>query len=364
MMACVESYAPPVSNANSDFLVVDGFLNGSAGIASIILTRAIPLSVNIVNPPEDNAIVSIESVSGTTFPLSEIKGGIYEAGNLTLDETTAYRLRIHTNRGASYTSDYIKLRKSPSLDSVSWRAEPTGTQFYVTGHDPQAQTTYYRYLFKDTWQYNVTFYSYFKKVGGLPVIRDLTTEQVYDCWNSSINTEVLTASTKRLEKDVISMLPIKFIRKGSRLLSRTYSINVQQRAISQEEYEYWNLIKKTTENLGGLFDPLPSQVIGNVRNDDDPSEQVLGYFSGGFVQEKRIFVRNVDLPPDLRGADPYDFACELKSVPYDQPELAGPTDVFISTAGVPPVAWVLGTPNCSDCNSLGGSTAKPDYWPQ
>ena len=361
--ACVEQYLPPVTDVNVDYLVVDGFLNGSAGTASIILTRAIPLGVNVVNPPEENATVNIENVNGSTFALPETKEGIYEAKDLDLDETTAYRLRIHTNDGSSYTSDYIKLRKSPALDSVSWKPEAGGTRFYVSGHDAANQTKYYRYLFTETWEYRVTFPSDWKKVDGQPVFRNQVTEQVYTCWRSALSTEILTASTKKLSTDVVSMLPINFIKKGSRMLSRTYSLNVQQRAISQEEFEYWELIRKTTENLGGLFDPLPSQVIGNVHNDDDAAEQVLGYFTGGFVQEKRIFVKLLDLPNELQIVDPYDFLCEKYFVPIAQPELAG-ADVFVESVGIPPIGYNVAIPNCADCRSLGGDTIKPDYWPQ
>ena len=147
------------------------------------------------------------------------------------------------------------------------------------------------------------------------------------------------------------------------MLSRTYSVLVQQRAISQEEFEYWDLIRKTTESLGGLFDPLPSQAIGNIQNDNDPKEQVLGYFTGGFVQEKRIFVTQADLPPDLQVVDPWDFPCETRLIPYGNPEQSG-TDVLLSTVGIPPTQWLVGTPNCSDCTTLSGSNVKPDFWPQ
>ena len=364
MIACVEPYDPPSSNTGGDILVVDGFLNGTSKSATVKLTRAIPLSINVPYPPEVNATVSVENEAGASYPLSEVDEGIYEASNLTLDPSSDYRLKVLTKAGVSYTSEYIELRQSPSLDSVSWRAEETGTRFFVSGHDPENKTKYYRYLFTETWEYNVTFFSYFRKTGGLPALRDLgKNDQVYSCWGQSINTEILTVSTKKFDTDQVSMLSINFIKKGSRQLSLAYSMLVQQRAISQEEYEYWDLIRKTTESLGGLFDPLPSQVVGNVHNDNDPAEKILGYFSGGFVKEQRIFVFNIDLPPRLRGVDAWDFPCEMKSIPYDQPQLAG-SNIFLQTVGIPPTAWVIATPNCADCTTLSGDNVKPDYWPR
>ncbi|HEX8060227.1 MAG TPA: DUF4249 family protein, partial [Cyclobacteriaceae bacterium] len=215
----------------------------------------------------------------------------------------------------------------------------------------------------ETWEFRATYVSDWKKVGGTPVLRDPIKDQVYTCWRTQDSQDVLTISTRKLSEDVVSMYPINFIPRGSRKLSRTYSIIVEQRAISQEEFEYWELIKKTTENLGGLFDPLPSQVIGNITNDNDPSEQVLGYFTGGYVKEQRIFVKFGDIPGNLQVVEAYDFVCETRAIPYSKPEQSG-SDVLLSTIGTPPTAWLVGTPNCSDCTTLSGVNVKPSFWPQ
>jgi hypothetical protein len=362
MVACVEPFTTPGSITADSYLVIDGFLNASTSSASIKLTRAVALSVSMPNPPEEKATVTIEGENGTSFALTETDKGIYEADNMNVDGSVSYRLKIKTATGQSYSSEDIVLKRSPVLDSVSWRPEATGTRFYVSGHDPLNETTFYRYLYVDTWEYRVTYPSDWKKVGITPVFRNPVTEQVYTCWRSSLSTDILTVSTKQLSKDVVSMFPINFIPQGSRELSRLYSINVQQRAITQQEFEYWDLIRKTTETLGGLFDPLPTQVLGNVHNDNDPDEDVLGYFSGGFVQEKRLFLRNSELPGYLEGVTPYDFECSTTFIPLAHPELAG-DNVFVSTVGIPPIGWTVSTPNCADCRSLGGDNVKPDFWP-
>ena len=362
MVACVEPYPPPASADQASFLVVDGFLNASAKSVSVKINHSIPLASSVQYPAEEGATVSIEGDKGRSFTLSEVsEKGIYEAVDIEIDPAENYSLHIVTSAGRSYRSEYVEMRRAPVIDSVVWRPEPTGTRFYVNGHDPLNSTTYYRYLFTNTWEYRVPIYSFWKKVGGLPVFRNPDTEQVFTCWRTSNSTEILTASTKRLTSDVVSMLPVNFIEKGSRELSRRYTINVQQRAISEQEYEYWQLIRKTTESLGGLFDPLPSQVIGNVHNEDDANEQVLGYFSGGFVSEKRIFVSFYDLPDNLLVVNGWDFTCEGKFVPIGQPEQVG-TYVFVEQIGQPPTGYSAFPANCADCTSLGGENKPPPFW--
>ena len=361
MAACVDPYTVPATKEEANFLVVDGFLNGTTGVANVKLTHAIQLDENVPPPAEAHADVKVESESGQLISLTEIKDGIYQAEEVTFDTSKKYRLRIKTSAGASYSSDLVPIRQSPVLDSVSWRPEATGTRIYVSGHDPANQTIYYRYLFTETWEYRSELVSYFKKVNFQPVYRQ-PNEQVYTCWNSTFNQDVLTTSTKRLSSDRVSMFPVRMLAKGSLLLGRTYSINVQQRAITQEEYEYWELIKKTTQSLGGLFDPLPSQVVGNVHNENDVNDKVLGFFTGGFVQEKRIFIGFYDLPGYLRTVDDRMLTCLPTFIPINHLELVGDL-TYLEQIGQPPTGYTAVQGTCADCRALGGDTLRPKFWP-
>ena len=47
-----------------------------------------------------------------------------------------------------------------------------------------------------------------------------------------------------------------------------------------------------TEEQGGLYDPIPKPLTGNVSCVDDPSEPVLGYFSVSAVSSRRLFIEN------------------------------------------------------------------------
>ncbi len=66
---------------------------------------------------------------------------------------------------------------------------------------------------------------------------------------------------------------------------------MKQYGLTQEEFEYWNQLAKSTERTGSLFDPQPSSVTGNIKSQGDPSEMVFGYFSAANRQDERIFVQ-------------------------------------------------------------------------
>jgi hypothetical protein len=152
-----------------------------------------------------------------------------------------------------------------------------------------------------------------------------------------------------------------FIPVRSQKITVKYSIKVQQRALTLEAYEFWTQLKKSTESLGGLFDPLPSQVLGNLHSADNSSEPVLGYFSGGQVDSKRIFIPARDIPRELR-LPPIQL-CPIDSIPIDQIRNY-PDMLLIGSYGMPITEGYVTSSgrNCMDCRDDGGALTKPDFW--
>jgi len=360
--ACVEPYYPPSENGSTvGYLVVDGFLDGVKGTGTVKLTRSVILTDYRPSAPELDAVVTVEDENGGSFSLKEGLNGYYTA-DLNFDPASNYRLHVKTQDGSSYTSDYIQLKQSPAFDSLVWRAEDRGIRFYVNSHDDLGKTRYYRYRYEETWEYRVAFVSHYKSVGGQPVPRK-ENEMVTYCWDSRTSAPVLIKSTTNLTKDIVSMFPINFVDKGSRKLAITYSFLVEQRAISEDEYHFWDLIHKTNESLGGLFDPIPSQVFGNMHNDGDPNNPVLGYFSGGYTKQKRVFINFEDLPKDLQTLDPLSYTCGISDYTVNGDQELG-SQIFVEVHVPYTNLWFVTSANCGDCTSLGGATTKPNFWPQ
>ena len=70
---------------------------------------------------------------------------------------------------------------------------------------------------------------------------------------------------------------------------------IKQYSISEETFRFYEQLKATTEELGTLFDPIPTEVIGNVRNTGNPDETVLGFFSADGYDSQRIFIDKAEL---------------------------------------------------------------------
>lgn len=360
LTGCLDPYQPKVIQQDISALIVDGFVNTTHRTINVDLSRTLPLLSESSYQPETNATVVLEGEDGSQVTLNNIGGGKYSLSELSLNDAVKYRLYI-TSETDEYQSEYITLKLSPSLDEVIWEVTPEadGIQIYVNAHDPANQTRYYQWVFTETWEYQTEFISIYILDAGVLRIRN-DDELIHRCWKTQMSNKVLIEQTTRLTNDVVHKFPIHFISKESQKISRNYSILVQQRALDEETYNYLLQLQKTTEVMGGLFDPMPSQLIGNLRNINNPSEPVIGYFRGGSVQEKRVFIRREELSSSL---PPYlSFACTTDTAPsIEALEDMYPNIQVLYTMGT---AIITAPITCMDCRvSGGGVLTKPVFWP-
>jgi hypothetical protein len=180
-------------------------------------------------------------------------------------------------------------------------------------------------------------------------------------------------SSAKLAKDVISENPVVFIASSSEKIESRYSIRVKQYALTADAYNYYQQLKKNTEQLGSIFDAQPSELTGNVHCVTNPAEPVIGYVTAGSSSEIRIYINNSSLPEWL-AITPYQdcimdtalfcagpgcdkqvkeeiypgYQIPLYSIP------AGPGSVTI-------IGYAGGSPACVDC-TLRGTNIQPSFW--
>ncbi len=363
--ACVEPYDPPVNDEDVRFLVVDGFINASNGVASVTLTRTQPVASDQTPPAESGAKLSIEDKNGLKYQLSESGNGMYSGIVTNVNFETQYRLLITTNNDRQYASGFISLQQTSGIDSISYRNTRDGLELSVSTHDLTGQSKYYRWKYIETYEYHSDFTSIymFTSVGVVDYRPSL--QSIYTCWKTTPSTNILIGSTERLKESVVSRFPLTVIPDGAKQLSRKYSILVQQQTLSLEEYTYWLNLQKSTERLGGLFDPLPSEVSGNLQSITNPEQTVIGFFSGGTVEEKRIFITPADLPDEM---GPYNYRnpfCALDTILVA--DLGNYQSSTLLVDGIyplrgPVIGYTTATKSCVDCRDWGGVTVKPDFW--
>ena len=363
LSSCLQPFNPPEVSGGAGFLVVDGYLDTGGDTTTIRLTRSQNLTDSERPPAETRAQVTIEGDGGSAYPLRETQAGNYLLTGVSLTGNGQYRLRIRTSGGQEYLSDYVPLKVTPPIDSVNWQISGEGVQLYVNTHDPAGNTRYYRWEFAETWEFDTPFIvDYLYQRGAKTPL----TENITKCWTSTSSRNIVLGTSALLSEDIIYQYPLQLLPPTSVKHQIRYSILVRQFALTREGYDYWQNLKRNTENLGTLFDPQPSQVSSNIRSVNNPEEPVLGFFSAYSVQEKRIFIGRNELPLDWRSITGYE-GCRLDTV-LNIPE----NREFLSTASFPVVSEVLGPGGgvdayvysdafCVDCR-LKGVNRQPSFW--
>jgi hypothetical protein len=364
LFGCVEPYDLPESAAGQDFLVVDGAVSVEAGSGQVVLAR----TQNLTDPDqprfENGAQVTVETEQNQSFRLTERQQGLYAASGLALEYGKNYRLRVRTRTGQEYVSAFVSTQRTPPIDSVTWHVEREGVVVKVNTHGPQNTTRYYRWEYNETYEYVSGAYSNHVYVyeDSLVFPRPFA-ENIYLCYRTDPSRRILMESTLRLTQDVVRDFPLTFHLGWSLQMGRKYSILVRQYAISKEEFEYWQMLKKNTENVGTLFDAQPSQVTGNLRNTQNLEEPVIGYFSARSVREKRKFITSSEL--NAKGLRFVPSRCPLDTVKVaDLPMMIGGNliiDALVNGMGVV-TDYTLTPASCADCRSKGGTTTKPEFW--
>ncbi len=360
---CLQPFQPPEISGGRGFLVVDGFLNLAGDTTLIRLSRTQELTEAEAPPAEERAQVTIEGDRGTSYRLTEAASGRYLLLNTVPDVGQQYRLRIRTAGGQEYLSEYVPVKATPPIDSVNWQVGGEGVQLLVNTHDPLANTRFYRWEFSETWEFITPYgFSYTYRAGA----KDLNLENTSTCWNTVFSRNVILGTSARLSEDLIYQQPLTLLPPSSEKHQIRYSILVKQYALTQQGYEYWQNLKRNTENLGTLFDPQPSQVSGNIRSVNNPNEPVLGFFSAGSVQQKRIFIGRNELPREWRRITGYEN-CLIDTIKNDALNQA-----FLKTAVFPVISeysgptgrlegWLVSDLYCMDCRQR-GVNKKPDFW--
>jgi hypothetical protein len=367
IFSCKERYVLPAQAVtNTNYLVVEGNINVGQDTTIFTLSRAVPLTDTTRSiVPETGAKITVETDAGRAFAMTDSGNGRYYLNNLpTGTAAEKYRLNITTVDNNQYVSDYVAFKQCPPIDSVSWEQHSDGVYIYVSSHDDAADTKYYRWNFTETWQYQAPFDSKYIYVNGGYVLR--TVDTLYTCWQNVPATNIVLQSTAGLSKDVVYKKQLVFIPTSDYKIGVRYSILVKQSVLTQQGYNYLTTLIKNTEQLGSIFDALPSQLTGNIHAVTNPQQTVIGFVTASTTQQQRIYilrtqVNNWAYPPDRFAA------CDtvMLTTPASLAVVANGSYLVVdnSQPGNPMAPYYSAPIDCTDCRLKGGTTNKPPYWP-
>lgn len=364
---CKEKFDLPTDSPETGYLVIEGFISPGPQTTKLELSRTNKTNA-ATKRTEQGALVQVEGDDNSVQVLPETFAGVYTTV-LDINNNKQYRLRIKTTDGKEYLSDYVGAKVTPPIDSISWVRSAEGVRLQFNTHDPQNDTRYYLWDYHETWEFHSAFKSFLRYTPGQNAIeykdpiRGLPDSSILICWRSSISTSIILGSSAKLSSDVISRQPFLLIPARDRKLSELYSIYVRQYGLTKEAYEFLEKMRKNTEGTGSIFDPQPSQLIGNIHNVSNPEEVVIGFISICTVEDKRLFIDNSEVPQWNYRSDCMEARVLNTPDSIDVAQGSGlvPTDV-LETFGTAIIYFGVSSSDCVDCTRT-GTNIKPSFWP-
>jgi hypothetical protein len=354
--SCIIDYVPKIGDYE-EVLVVEGLITDQPGINTIRISKSLPLWKKLSPLPLTGCIVSISDDLGQIYSLKEkpFSYGIYNTDPASFRGVPGreYTLHIRTTSepvNFSYESLPIMMIPVPPIDSIYYekriveQSTPPleSCNIYLNTHDPSNNCRFYRWEYSETWEFHLPF-NFPNKV----------------CWISSNPEEIIIKNASLHAETNIIRHPVTSITDPVDRLSVKYSILVKQFSLNEDEYLYWEQLKNTTDQTGGLYDLIPASIPNNIYCIEEPNKKVLGYFSVEAMASKRLFIKD-----NFTGVNTmYMYArCLSNTIFTTRPDTL--KDVWIiedHSDKVPPAVTYTRDKGCVDCTTR-GTNIKPDFW--
>lgn len=345
--SCIEKFDPDIVEYQ-DFLVVEGLITNEKNVYSVKLSRSGGVGGGGWIQPENDAIVTINDDLGNTYVLSEYMHGIYKSDSsiLTGQVGREYFLHIVTQDGDIYESEPIKMLAVPSIDNIYKQylkkesnnpdKPDEGFLVYLDSYNNDNSCSHYRYTYEEVWE-TFNYWPY------PPIEKRI-------CWFNEESNNILIKSTEDLSENSVVGYPVTFVSATtSNKLGIKYCIHIKQYSINQLEYDFWSKLKQLNENFGGMYDPIPSSIQGNVYCCSDSTKRALGYFSVSATTVTKFFIDKSE--HNMNVFDPYDLCDEPKPPPIG-------LDYYILQLS--PWEYTVDI-ECIDC-TVKGTNVEPTYW--
>lgn len=351
--SCITKFNPEIEGYEN-ILVVEALLTDEYHSNYVRLSQTRPVDVSGISSAVRGASVIIEDDLGRKEYLREKSPGYYITDSLGFQALAgrSYKLNISTGN-SSYESPFIEMLEVPGIDSVFWEFEYSDDdmiwpplysyQVYLNTFDPTNTCRHFRWTYEEVYEYHLPFH--------------YPPDSKRICWITEKSTGIMINNSSALEEVFIERMPLIYLdNRKSEKLRYKYSINVKQHSITADEYLYWDRVKKISGEIGGLYDPIPMPIEGNIFSTTDPSESVLGYFSVSSVESSRLFIQNDTIKLGFAGQ--YCVTDTLQTLD----NVAGiGTNIFVLDE-IDEVGFLVSIyEKCADC-TLFGSNTEPLFW--
>ncbi|MCW5909598.1 MAG: DUF4249 domain-containing protein [Cyclobacteriaceae bacterium] len=334
LAACIDPLSVNVNRQSAKRLVVDGYILNGTGLNSVKLFYSNPLTISrpIAFEIVTGALVEIVDDQNNRYDLFEVQPGVYSSSALTGILGRSYKVVIETPDGQNYESEPETIEEAGVIDDVSFEVKSPpvngngALSIYINARGVSGSDNLFRWRWttihkvKSHPELHVTptpggdrptpepcsGYVYRPAMGGLVQVGDCT---CCICWSYNYNDKAFVSRNELVKDNLFSRQFLGEIPVTAMHFYEKYYLEIQQLSLSQDSYNYWDLVQKQQQGSTNLFQPNSIKIRGNVRNVNDPNAEVLGIFSASGAVSKSVYVNISDWPYPLTEPDTIPFSC-------------------------------------------------------
>lgn len=302
LTSCEQYYNPDIEEVPT-MMVVESHITNDPNQNYVKLTRAL----NFYSSEQQTKIVGAKVIlieeTGTSFTGIESGTGYFTFARIPVPGKK-YMLRI-THQKDIYESDQVIMPPLPRIDTLytnhrvekTYQVDAFGGLMHIEtpGRDIcidapiNASLKYYRFNWRAIiqWIYQAPI-----PPGAMPSPPIFGWKSFYD--NGIFN---ITGSKQFSVSDKVKNHPILFLGYDSRayldsstLVPQGWIVIINQYGIPKESYDFHEKLNKQFTADGSLFDPIQTQVYGNIRCRSDSKKIVAGFFDLNSYRQYRYYV--------------------------------------------------------------------------
>ena len=344
--SCIDP-VPPQFDFKEDLVIVDAIASSVPGNTFVSVKKTfIEFGEYKSKFISGCKVTLINSVTKEEIMLSEDEDSYLVSPDFRVDEGSEWELEIITPSGKTYKSlsEIVPSRVPIDLISDTYNKEMTfdvSKGKYIPGHEiridfqePEATSNFYYFQYRAFEQQTycqICFYGVLRFGECISQIDNPAAKDYYTyicdepCWKISYNQEISLFDDAFTNGKMISKLLVGKVPLNSK---QNMLVEIVQLNITEEAHKYYKTIKDIVDNNSGFNAPLPSALIGNLFNQNDLEDPVLGRFTAASGSSKSIFVKRGSIDDKIVGeyrqSQTEIFGDPLPSpITYDSPCIVG-----------------------------------------
>lgn len=360
LSGCVEEFEANISDAPIEGLVIEGDIISDSTVV-FNLNKKLPLTFTGENEVfydtylDVNAELSILGSDGTSWMGQALGKGQYRVEIGTLKPEVEYHLEVKYE-GDIYQSTPQKPLSTVGIENLTFTQPDLEGPVIIQLDSEEGDaddSKYYLWYFEEDWELRAEYVTTVLYDEVYNKIDRYDYPPVAQGWRYNVADQYMLGATETMVKNQIVGKTLHTIPNTDNRLSVLYSIRVYQRSLSSREYEYYYIRAKLNKEMGGLFNPQPSELPSNIIC-SNPLREAIGYVGCNMnIAQQQLYISTDDVA----------YVSKLDCA-HGQEPAGGNREKFkagFQTCDDTPT-WAR--IECVDITKLGADPqGRPDWWP-